>query len=262
MFLIAICSLLALVGACSSEGPTIEDVSWRVRIVVNGERLLADETAEEVFETAKHMFGVFVAVQDRGSAETIQSLTLENPQAEISWVLDKDLLQIKGMSSGQIWVGYDQLVMPTGDPIPSGVWNVQVMDARGNSDEVTITLTEYTLPHETSHPDITTQDFPRVSPSGDGIDISWVKGDATGQQDIRIVGVIDDSSNDASIRQDRRTGTSIDLQRSVTSGIYGEGTETLVWMRSAGTHMLWYVSRIDSRTGIELISGPYVLPIK
>lgn len=243
--IILILSLIALSSACSSENPEIVDVSWRVRIVIDGSRLVALEPAGGIFRNAKHLFGIFVAMKDTRAAERIQSLTLLNEQAGISWNLDEDRLTNRTDDTGRVWLGSDRLTMPEGTPIPNGVWVVQVMDARGNTDETTIDLTEYTLSHESMSPDITLDDFPRLSATPEGISIVGSGDDPDGLQSVKMQGA---SANA--------------LYRSITPGMYVQGTDVWVWIESAGTKMDWYVSVVDRDTGIELISGPYTLPIR
>ena len=243
--IILILSLVALSSSCSSENPEIVDVSWRVRIVIDGSRLSAHESEEGVLRNAKHLFGIFVSLKDTRAAERIQSLTLLNEQEGIFWKLDEDHITTKTDDTGSVWIGSDRLSMPEGTPIPSGVWVVQVMDARGNTDEMTIELTEYTLSHESMSPDITLDDFPRLSATSEGISIVGSVDDPDGQQRVKL------------------QGTSADAQYlNITPGMYTQGSDEWVWIGSAGTKMDWYVSVVDWDTGIELISGPYTIPIK
>ena len=115
-------------GSCTGEAPRIVQVFWQLNAV-------QDRAAESLYESLT----LFVHVEDADGAEDLATIYLLHDRDELFWQLDSDEWA-RHEESDEVWVGSNDISMPTNEGFPRGRYRLEVVDQAGERDRSEIYL--------------------------------------------------------------------------------------------------------------------------
>jgi hypothetical protein len=143
---LAACVALLLVS-CSGKPPVIARSFARVIYVYD----VAHNTKSETL-------GVYLVASDPDGMENLSAFYVINDDAELFWKVDKTAW-VSSTAEGESWIGASTLSMPTGSPLPAGVYRVVLQNVGGDTVEDTVTVAKRAVgATEASFPSAIVQD--------------------------------------------------------------------------------------------------------
>ena len=215
-------SAAILMGSCTGSAPVITQVFRQ-------ENFRFDPELGRIYRE----LSLFLHVSDGDGIDDLDSVYLVSDAEELFFRIDRDEWVLRE-ESGEIWIGSNRLVMPAGEGLPGGTYRVILLDRAGERTSWEIYIPQPTFPE----PDASR--FSRLNFEDGRASISGAAGER------HILWFYNEAGE--TVKSFATRDPSFPLESAISS-------RELAAVREI------YLYRLDSSTGMGMISGPFSPPV-